>query len=57
MRRVALVLLFSLFVATPALASYTAQYSSYTAWSGDETYIYQTVIIQGTTTGDCFYTC
>jgi hypothetical protein len=51
-------LLFVLTCLGNCFASYTYQYASYTSSSVDDNYvIYQTVVLQGAATGDCFYTC
>src|SRR5438067_5223113 len=39
------------------LATFTPQYETYTTYSVDDTYLYQTVVVDGSTTGDCYYTC
>jgi hypothetical protein len=44
-------------VAQLSFATFTPEYDTYTQFSGDDNYIYQTVIVEGTTTGDCYYTC
>ncbi len=38
-------------------ATFTPQYETYTSYSSDATKIYQTVVVDGTTSGDCFYPC
>jgi len=47
----------SLMLTQRCLATYTPQYDTYTQFFGDDTYIYQTVVVEGTTTGDCYHPC
>jgi hypothetical protein len=44
-------------VSGACVASYYPQYESYTTITLDDTYLYQTVVVDGTTTGDCYYPC